>query len=138
MQEAEINADEGERNLAALLKNLNPTLDEQPYVFVSIPSDDERFIPNFPIKGLFREREGYTCIIEQRIADHNGLEYSALFCCLTCEVHSSLEAVGLTAAISAVLAEHDISANIVAGYYHDHIFIPQADARRAVAVLKNI
>ncbi|NMH60957.1 ACT domain-containing protein [Alteromonas sp. MYP5] len=125
----------GELDLATLLANLKPSLDEQPYVFMSIPIDDSNFIPDFPIKGLFREREGYTCIIEQEVADDQGFDYSELFCCLTCEVHSSLNAVGLTAALSTTLATHNISANVVAGFYHDHIFIPQADAKRALALL---
>ncbi len=138
MQKTEITPATGEVDLTALLSNLNPTLDEQPYVFVSIPIDDSNFIPDFPIKGMFREREGYTCIIEQNIADDQGFDYEELFCCLTCEVHSSLNAVGLTAALSTTLAQHNISANIVAGYYHDHIFVPKADAQRALTALKHM
>ena len=52
------------------------------------------------------------------------------------EVHSSLEAVGLTASVASALAEAGISANVVAAYYHDHIFVPKASADRALAVLQ--
>ena len=52
-------------------------------------------------------------------------------------MHSALEAVGLTAAVSAALTRHGISANVVAAYYHDHIFVPAEDAERALLALKD-
>ena len=54
---------------------------------------------------------------------------------ITLGVHSSLEAVGLTAAVSTLLAKHEISANMVAGYQHDHLFVPANDAEKAVKLL---
>jgi hypothetical protein len=50
-------------------------------------------------------------------------------------VHSSLEAVGLTAAVSRALTDANISCNVVAAYYHDHIFVPVQDAKRAMETL---
>jgi hypothetical protein len=55
---------------------------------------------------------------------------------ISLDVHSSLEAVGLTAAFATALGNEGISANVIAAYYHDHIFVPTADAERAVAALK--
>ena len=57
---------------------------------------------------------------------------------ITLDVHSSLEAVGLTAAVSAALAEENISCNVVAAYYHDHLFVPVADAERAMETLMRL
>ena len=51
-------------------------------------------------------------------------------------IHSSLDAVGLTAAVASRLADHGISANVVAGYYHDHIFVPVEAAEQALGALK--
>ena len=52
---------------------------------------------------------------------------------ITLSVHSSLEAVGLTAAVSCALAREGISANVVAAY--DHIFVPVANANQALSCL---
>ena len=51
-------------------------------------------------------------------------------------VHSSLSAVGLSAAIASALADRGISANIVAGYHHDHIFVPWGRRYEAMETLK--
>ena len=57
---------------------------------------------------------------------------------ITLTIHSALEAVGLTAAVSTALADHGISANMVAGFHHDHIFLPAKDADRALNILLDL
>jgi len=79
-----------------------------------------------------------TVITTNKVADKHKLSYDAVFNKITLEVHSSLEAVGLTAAISTALTKHNISANIVAAYYHDHIFVPKKKAKVALKVLKQL
>ena len=73
--------------------------------------------------GIFHEKEGVTFILEQQDAVNR---------LITLNVHSSLDAVGLTAAFSAKLAEKNISANVVTAYYHDHIFVPEEKAEQAL------
>ena len=51
---------------------------------------------------------------------------------------SSLHAVGLTAAFSTELGNNDISCNVNAGYYHDHIFVAEKDKTKAINVLWNM
>ncbi|WP_229764900.1 ACT domain-containing protein, partial [Vibrio cholerae] len=40
-----------------------------------------------------------------------------------------------TAAFATKLAEHGISANVIAGYYHDHIFVQKEKAQQALQAL---
>lgn len=55
---------------------------------------------------------------------------------ITCEVHSSLEAVGFLAVIAATLRDLGMGVNPVSGYYHDHLFVPEGREWEAVGALK--
>jgi hypothetical protein len=67
-----------------------------------------------------------------------GLAAQGPFARITLTIHSALQAVGLTAAVAGALAAEGISANVVAGFYHDHIFLPASDAHRAMAALRRL
>jgi hypothetical protein len=126
----------GGTDIATLLADMDPTLSAVEVVFCSFPDAavaDKAFLD--PI-GCFIEPEGLALIIRRPVADTHGIAYSAVLQGITLNVHSSLEAVGLTAAVAGRLTQHGISANIVAAYYHDHVFVPVADAERALAVLR--
>ena len=82
--------------------------------------------------GIFHEKEGVTFILEQQDAVNKKIHYLSVYRLITLNVHSSLDAVGLTAAFSAKLAEKNISANVVTAYYHDHIFVPEEKAEQAL------
>jgi hypothetical protein len=85
-----------------------------------------------------REQEGLTLVVEQSEADTAGLSYEYVAAWITLEVHSALEAVGLTAAISKALTDAGISCNVVAGYTHDHLFVPEDRAQDALAALRSL
>ena len=126
----------GEKDLSTLLKTLEPTLQEGEYVFCCVPELDG--IDQGEVLLSFREAEGVTVILRKERADGLGLTYSYVAAWITLTAHSSLEAVGLTAAFSGALAGEGISCNVVAAYYHDHIFVNAADAARAMAVLQTL
>ncbi len=88
--------------------------------------------------GLFWEHEGLTAILSVENAGKAGVETEPCFRRISLAVHSSLEAVGLTAALSKALAEAGISANVVAAYYHDHIFVPEEKAEAALDALTEL
>lgn len=125
----------GEKNLDIILKNLNPILNEGRYVYCFVNSIDH--IPFTKILFLFKESEGITVVLKKEDADGLSLEYSYVAAWITFKVHSSLEAVGMTAAFSTALGKENISCNVVAAYFHDHIFIDEKDAEKAMNVLSS-
>lgn len=124
----------GITDISTLLKHMTPQLHEGEYVFCTV--NDPGQINLQDIIGTFREKEGTTLILAREIADRLQLPYTYIAAWITLTIHSSLEAVGLTAAFSTALAKAGISCNVVAAYYHDHIFVPAADAEKAIQALK--
>jgi uncharacterized protein len=126
----------GESDLKNILKKIKPVRHSGEYVFCSV--SDAR-LPDFTqVISLFKEGEGTTIILSKITADELKLSYSFEAVWITLSVHSSLEAVGLTAAFSRALAEAGISCNVVAAYFHDHIFVNRKDAQRAMTVLESL
>lgn len=123
----------GEMNLQKLLHDMQPELNKGEYVFCALDSLQLAIDLN-PI-CLFHEQEAITVIIGKQQADETALPYSTICAWITLTVHSSLEAVGLTAAVAKALTQANISCNVVAAYYHDHIFVPIKDTQRALAAL---
>jgi hypothetical protein len=76
--------------------------------------------------------------VRREDADARGLIYSFIGRWITLQLHSALDAVGLTAALSTALGQAGISCNVFAGYHHDHILVPSPDADRALAVLRTL
>ena len=126
----------GEKQLDSLLKKMKPTLNQGDYVFCT--KRDVKGLDLNEILMCFKEAEGITIILEQQVADRLQLEYTFIARWITLSVHSSLEAVGLTAAFSKALTDENISCNVVAGYFHDHIFVDKRDALKAMNVLNRI
>ena len=110
-------------DLKTLLKSMSPQLCEHEFVFCSVTGEIGDYQHLNP-KATFTEAEGLTLILTKQSAINAGLNIDPVFKMITLDVHSSLEAVGLTAAVANKLTEHGISANVVAAYYHDHIFVP--------------
>ncbi len=126
----------GETNLQALLKTMSPKLNEGDYVYCTVSTLNN--IDPKEIIGLFKEEEGWTIIIDKQLANKLGLSYTYIASWITLTIHSSLEAVGLTAAFATALGNEGISCNVVAAYYHDHIFVTKGDAEKAMLALQKI
>ncbi len=124
----------GIKSLDLLLQSMSPELMAGDYVFCTVNGALSDYLSLEPI-ATFREPEGLTLVLEAEKTQQAGIESSVLFSLITLTVHSSLEAVGLTAAFATKLAEHGISANVIAGYYHDHIFVQKEKAQQALQAL---
>ncbi|MGS2723347.1 ACT domain-containing protein [Porticoccus sp. GXU_MW_L64] len=127
----------GIANIKELLDSMNPVLMKTEFVFCTVEGILEDYLGLHPI-ATFIEPEGLTLILEKPTAEAAALSFEGTYRQITLKVHSSLEAVGLTAAVSTRLASIDISANMVAAYYHDHIFVPSSKADDALSVLKEL
>ena len=119
-----------------LIRSMRPELNFGDYVFTSQLSINQ--IPRNIIVGQFSEKEGFTIIIEKEKADDLGLHYDFIASWITLTIHSSLESVGLTAIFASELAKHGIGCNVVAAYFHDHIFVDKKDGEKALKVLRNL
>lgn len=128
----------GEQDLSILLASLEPLLASENYVFCCVKDKELLDTLKGDLLSLYYEEEGPTVIICEAKAIEYKLHYQSTFARISLKVHSSLDAVGLTAAVSHALAKENISANVVAAYYHDHIFVPHDRAKDALACLKTL
>nr|WP_315179442.1 ACT domain-containing protein [uncultured Flavobacterium sp.] len=123
----------GEKDLGKLLKTMKPEHILGEYVFCMVHD-----LANLNLNDIimtFKEQEGTTIVIKKEFADSLKLEYSFIASWVTLTVHSSLEAVGLTAAFSNALSQEGISCNVVAAFYHDHIFVDKKDTDKTMEIL---
>lgn len=123
----------GETDLQRLLAGLAPELAVHPRAIRSRPAGEAA--PADAIM-LFREQEGVTVVIEVDDAAVNHARDEPLWAQITLRIHSSLEAVGMLAAIASALAARDIPCNAVSAYYHDHLFVPWARRDEAIDALR--
>jgi len=125
----------GEKDLSVLLASMSPELMPGEFVFVSLPQSDYGDFKQLEPVVSVAEHEGLTLVIPRVQADAHALAYESSFKCITLKIHSSLDAVGLTAAVGKQLADHHLSVNVVAGFYHDHLFVSSSDANKALDAL---
>lgn len=124
-----------ERDLTRLLREMLPQLHPEPYVFTAVADE-----PSADLRPLVTaaEAEGLTLVLPKAEADAAGLDYDYVAGWITLRVRSALDAVGLTAAVASALAEAGLSCNVVAGFHHDHLFVPYERAVEAMAVLEEL
>jgi len=125
----------GEKDLEKLLGSMSPMLVDGEFVFCTLKNSRYGDYADARPIASFEEAEGLTLVLPRESADSFDLSYDGIFRCITLGVHSSLEAVGLTAAVATKLADHGIAANVIAGYFHDHIFVQADLAKQAFGLL---
>eukprot|EP00746_Dinoflagellata_sp_MGD_P039105 gnl/MRDRNA2_/MRDRNA2_19426_c0_seq1.p1 gnl/MRDRNA2_/MRDRNA2_19426_c0~~gnl/MRDRNA2_/MRDRNA2_19426_c0_seq1.p1 ORF type:complete len:280 (-),score=50.50 gnl/MRDRNA2_/MRDRNA2_19426_c0_seq1:26-865(-) len=132
----------GETNLDKLVASMSPMLRPETYVWCAVPKEEDAVIKKLlmddKLFSYFREDEALTVVVEKSVAEQEALKFEFPSKCLTLQVHSSLEAVGLTACFATELGRFEISANVVAGFHHDHIFVAEKDGEKAKKVLEDL
>lgn len=123
--------------LNELFKSLAPQMQDGDFAFCTVPGSIGDYAVLDPF-AIVKEKEGLTLILPVCVAERENFRVEGTFRNITLMVHSSLEAVGLTAAVSSKLAANGIPANVVAGYYHDHVFVPSDKAEEAVGLLQRL
>ncbi|MBK9740073.1 MAG: ACT domain-containing protein [Actinobacteria bacterium] len=121
------------QELGALLSALRPEVRAGEFVFVPLTEavDVETF-------AIVREDEAVTYVVQRSTADEHGWPYDFVAGWITLRLHSSLAAIGLTAAVSGAMAGAGISCNMLAGYFHDHLLVPVDRVADAMAVLQRL
>jgi len=115
--------------------DLKPLLAEEEHGFATIAMGEGWPQELVPV-ATFAEAEGASVIALAAVREGFGLDHQAGWAKITLGVNSALDMVGLTAKVAAALAEKGISANIVAAYHHDHVFVPWTRRDEAVAILE--
>lgn len=124
--------------LAEMLAGLSPALHDETYFFATVSDSHEASNATDSAIGWFREAEGVSLILPRNAALALGCAAGPPMRQISLQVHSSLDGVGLTAAVSGLLAEHGIACNMVAAFHHDHLFVPADRAEEALALLQGL
>ncbi len=123
-------------DLSLLIKSMEPVLNPGVFAFVSVENAGQ--LASVQVIASIVENEGYSAVISESDALALGLQVFFRASWITLKVNSDLQAVGLTAAFASALGKDGISCNVVAGTYHDHIFVPVDRAADAMLVLKTL
>jgi hypothetical protein len=125
------------RDLTALLAALAPVVQDGEYRFCTIPAGTDMPAGLTPVATVM-EAEGTTLVLPTAQARGAGLAESSGYRWITLMVPSALDAVGLTAAVAAALTRDGISCNMIAGFHHDHLFVPVDETARAMSALARL
>lgn len=128
----------GEKDLARLLATMAAERLPGSYVFATVPGPLADVDADADVLASVRESEGLSVVVAREDADRLGLPYDFVAGWITLRVHSALDAVGLTAAVSVALTEAGISCNVVAGHHHDHVLVPLERTDEALEVLRRV
>jgi hypothetical protein len=127
----------GETDLGVLLASMQPELVPGEFVYCTVPVGAAVPADANPVV-VVREPEGLTLVLSRADADRLGLAYAYVAAMVTLRVHSALEAVGLTAAVATWLGAAGLSCNVVAGFHHDHLFVPHGRGAECVELLREL
>jgi len=121
-----------------MISGMEPSV--RPGAFVFISTEDLTLAASLSSQAIstFEEEEGMSMLIPVELAEKSGFSVDQPMSCITLNVYSSLEGVGLTAAVSTALGNNSIPCNMVAAFHHDHVFVPYELCDQAMEVLTSL
>jgi hypothetical protein len=124
------------RDTKGMLAGMTPVLAPGEFVFCTTVDDRLATRASMAALAWFREAEGVSLILGRDDAATLGFDCAVPMRRIVLEVFSSLEGVGLTAAVASALSRAGIACNMVAAYHHDHVFVPSDKAAPAMQILE--
>jgi len=121
-----------------MISGMTPKLQSGNFVFIT--TIDPELVASLSSQALstFCEDEGTSMLIPVGLAIETKLNVDHPMRCITLNVYSSLEGVGLTAAVATALGDNAIPCNVVAAFHHDHVFVPFEMCNQAMEVLTSL
>lgn len=121
-----------------MISGMTPVMRPDIYIFATMTDPDLITELSPEAISTFKEDEGVSMLIPLDLAKESKLAVDHPMRCITLNVYSSLEGVGLTAAVASALGENGIACNMVAAFHHDHVFVPSEMGERAMEVLMTL
>ena len=124
--------------------DLRPQAREVAYYYGTFPETSLMALAGYirHFAAIVREKEGITVVFSDDAKESMRLysqkKIEGPFCLITFEAATKLDATGITAAATGALAKEKIPANVIAGYFHDHVLVPYAMKEAAMACLKKL
>ncbi len=116
----------------AMISGMNPEAQDGIWHFVGAAVDHPA---RSKALATILEPEGLSMILGDADAAAHGFARDMPMAQIILKVNSALDGVGLTAAVAETLADHEMPCNVVAGFAHDHIFVPADRVSEAVELL---
>ena len=107
-------------NKVDMIASMTPAIGNQDYVFVMLTEDQDTSEYIKISQAIYHEKEGMSLVVPLSFAKEKGFAVSAPMKCITLNVYSDLEGVGLTAEVAGALADNNIPCNVIAAYHHDY------------------
>ncbi|MGR3615477.1 MAG: ACT domain-containing protein [Paracoccaceae bacterium] len=126
------------KSAQGMIAGMSPVVRDGVFVFTSLQDETKAAALAAHALASYREAEGISLILPIAVAERAAVPVDQLMRCITLNVYSALDGVGLTAAVATALAAANIPCNMVAAYHHDHVFVPADLCDRAVGVLHDL
>lgn len=119
------------QDLDSVLASLDAKIEGR-YVFTT----GDKMPEGTKVFACIHETAATTWVIDVADASRLGIPTDECYTHISVGANTALNSVGVTAALTQTLATREIPCNVIAGFYQDHLFVPETKAGEAKAILK--